>query len=169
LRVVRRQGDGTIVGLAAVVPICKESAELLLGHPGIEPYVRSRWARSADLPAAPEQSAFFHFTHAAYREDLGDTSRAARARLLREMIGLLAGGGTYSLSTPDPEYQALAETLGFRRVTDVRHALYGRHHVCEHYELDLTEQGFAGWVNALLRPGLRPERGTAPGRRLTVG
>lgn len=170
LRVVRRQGEGTIVGLAAVVPICKESVELLLGHPGIEPYVRSRWAGSADLPMTHEQSAFFHFTHAAYREDLGDTSRAARARLLREMIGLLARGGTYSLSTPDLEYQALAETLGFRRVTEVRHALYGRHHVCEHYELNLTEQGFAGWVNALLSPGLRPEQGTAPRRgQLTVG
>lgn len=159
LRIVRRQVDGAVVGLAAALPVCKESLGLLLGHPGIEPYARSRWAGEAGLPPTFEQSGFFHFTHAAYREDLGGTSQSARARLLREMIGLLARGGTYSLSTPDPEYQALAETLGFRRVTEVRHGLYGRHHICEHYELDLREVGFSGWVNALLRPCLPPSDG----------
>ncbi|MGC8628162.1 MAG: BTAD domain-containing putative transcriptional regulator [Acidimicrobiales bacterium] len=152
LRLVRREGDGTIVALAAVVPVCQESARLLLDHPGIEPYARARWPQIAALPALPENSRLFHFTHAAYREDLGSASRAARARLLREIVGLLARQGTYSFSTPDPQYHALAEALGFRRVTEVRHALYGRHHMCEHYELDLSDGGFAGWVNGLLRP-----------------
>jgi hypothetical protein len=155
LRLVRRLGDGSVVGLAAVVPVCKESLELLLAHPGIEPYARGRWGWGAHqgLPALPGEANAFHFTHAAYREDLGSTSEAARGRLLREIVGLLARGGSYSFSTPDRQYQALAEALGFERVTELRHAFYGRHYVCEHYELDLTEMGFAGWVNALLRPG----------------
>jgi DNA-binding SARP family transcriptional activator len=162
LRVVRRQGDGAIVGLAVAVPICEESVELLLAHPGIEPYVRQRWAGRAGLPELPPQGTAFHFTHAAYREGLGGTSRAARSRLLREIVGLLARGGTYSLSTPDREYQALAEALGFQRVTEARHAVYGRHHMCEHYELDLTEVGFIEWANALLRPGCAVSEGAEP-------
>ncbi len=171
LRLVRRLSDGSVVGLAAVVPVCEESLELLFAHPGIEPYARGRWEGQAGLPALPQHSTAFHFTHAAYREDLGGTSQAARGRLLREVVGLLARGGTYSLSTPDREYQALAESLGFRRVIEVRHALYGRHHVCEHYELDLTGTGFAGWVNALVHPGragsegAEPKAGQGDGRR----
>jgi hypothetical protein len=82
--------------------------------------------------------------------------------LLREVVGLLARGGAYSLSTPDRQYQALAETLGFRRVTEVRHAVYGRHHICEHYELDLGGTGFAGWVDALVRPGCKTAEGAGP-------
>ncbi len=85
-----------------------------------------------------------------------------RVRRLDEVLGLLARGGTYCLSTPDREYQALAEALGFERVTDGRHAVYGRHHVCEHYELDLTEMGFAGWADALLRPGGAVSEGAQP-------
>ena|GEM_PF-3263202 len=152
LRLVRRWRDGSIVGLAAAVPVCKESLGLLLAHPGIEPYARSRWGDGDQLPALPEQSSLLHFTHAAYREDLGSTSEAARSRLLREVVGLLARGGSYSLSTPDRQYQALAEALGFHRVSELRHGVYGRHYVCEHYELDLAATGFAGLVDGLVRP-----------------
>ena len=162
LRLVRRVGDGSVVGLAAAVPVCGESLGLLFAHPGIEPYARARWEGQAGLPALPQHSTAFHFTHAAYREDLGGTSQAARGRLLREVVGLLARGGAYSLSTPDRQYQALAETLGFRRVTEVRHAVYGRHHICEHYELDLAGTGFAGWVDALVRPGCKTAEGAGP-------
>jgi len=162
LRLVRRLGDGAVVGLAAVVPVCQGSLGLLLAHPGIEPYARDRWAGQPGLPALPQQATAFHFTHAAYREDLGATSLAARARLLREVVGLLARGGTYSFSTPDRTYQALAETLGFRRAVEVRHALFGKHHICEHYELDLTGTGFAGWVDGLLRPASAASGGPQP-------
>ena len=158
LRLLRRRNDRALVGFAAAVPLCGEAIGLLLRHPGIAPYIECRWLGRRDLPETPEESRSFHFTHAAYRDErVGGT----RARLIRELIGLLAGGGAYSLSTSDREYQALAETLGFRRVSEVRHTLYGRHHPCEHYELDLTEVGFAGWVDALLRPSLLP---VPPGR-----
>ena len=156
LRQVRRLDDGALVGFSAAVPLCKEALHLLLAHPGIAPYVERRWANRPDLPARPEQSRSLHITHAAY---VDDRYRGTRARLIREIIGLLVGGGTYSLSTSDRDYQALAETLGFRRVTEVRHQLYGRHHPCEHYELDLSEVGFAGWIESLLGPSLSPVPG----------
>ena len=69
------------------------------------------------------------------------------------MFGLLARNGVYAASTPDPEYQQLLDTLGFSRLGPLRHHVYGRHHPCEHYELDLSGIGFAAWAEGLLRSG----------------
>ncbi len=148
LRLVRRRDDQRLVGFAAAVPICADSLDLLRAHPAIGPYIASRWSHRSGLEELPSRSSAYHFTHAAY---LGDAASPTRARLVKEMFRLLARGGVYSVSTPDPAYQQLLESLGFERLVELRHDAYGRHHPCEHYELDLSSIGFAGWVEALLR------------------
>ena len=148
VRLVRRRDNQRLVGFAAAVPICAESLDLLRAHPAIGPYIESRWSHRAGLEELPSRSSAYHFTHAAYA---GDAASPTRARLVKEMFALLARGGVYSTSTPDPRYQQLLESLGFDRLAELRHYAYGRHHPCEHYELDLSRVGFAAWVEGLLR------------------
>jgi DNA-binding SARP family transcriptional activator len=147
LRLVRRRDDQRLVGFAAAVPICRESLSLLGAHPAIGPYIEARWAQRADLPSSPDTARAYHFSHAAY---VGDAASPTRARLVKEMFALLARNGVYSVSTPDPEYQRLVESLGFARLPELRHLIYGRHYPCEHYELDLSKLTFARWAEALI-------------------
>ena len=159
LRLVRRRDNQRLVGFAAAVPICVESLDLLRAHPAIGPYAEGRWAHRDGLAERPEQAIAYHFSHAAY---LGDAASPTRARLVKEMFALLARNGIYAASTPDPEYQQLLESLGFTRLPEFRHHVYGRHHPCEHYELDLSRVGFAAWAERLPR-GSGHDASAAPG------
>lgn len=158
LQVVRHR-SGDILGFSGAVAVCRESLPILRTSPNTAALVRARWslAELRDMPATPDATRFYHLRYAAYGAREAD---AVRVVLIRELLAMLTLGGCYFVTTGHPDYQALAEALGFRRLDGARHRNAGAAVPDESYELDLTRRGFEAWLAELvLGRVLDPESG----------
>lgn len=158
---IARDREGRAVGFSGIVPVCREALPLLTGDSALSGLARSRWTESerASWPPGAAQSTVFVLRFLAETGPRPDTVRAA---LLRDMVGILARGGTYYVATPIPEYKALVEALGFVPLQDCRDWSNGSDHPSDVYELDLSQIGFMAWIEGLIRG--RPASG-ATGKR----
>jgi hypothetical protein len=159
LRVARGR-EGGVLGFNTAVPVCRESAPILDLHPGITPAVRAYCgeASPAGLPASPAQARVVFLVHLAHVGVYPETTRAA---LLRDLVAVLAGGGTYLASTPVPDYKQLLELMGWELLPAARNWFWADDVPTDGYVLDLARTGLEPWVAALL-DGRRPPRGLAP-------
>ena len=148
LRVVRHR-DGTVLGFSGAIAICRESLPILLTSPNTAALVRARWSEAelAALPAGPEKARLFHLRYAAHGTHRAE---AVRALLLRDVMAMLAPGGTYYVTTGLTEHKALVETLRFRRLPEARCWNQGARVPDDSYELDLTGIGFEAWIAELM-------------------
>lgn len=150
---IARDRDGQPLGFNSLVPVCRESLAILEGHPGIVPAVHA-YEGTADpmqLPATAEDATVFYLLHVAHTDVLPE---AVQAALARDLVGMLAHGGTYLASTPLPAYQRLLELMGWQRLPAARNFYWSDDVATEAYVLDLNRTGVETWIDAVM--GLQP-------------
>ena len=150
---IARDRDGHAVGCSTVVPVCQESLPIFEASPTTQPVAQSFWSGAARerLPLGPDSNIWF----VRYIAWIGPFLKAARAALLRDVVGLSSRGGMYFVATVLPLYKAMAQALGFRLLPEVGNLAYGSAHPVDCYLLDLTRLGFETWIETLLS-GQRP-------------
>ncbi len=147
LRVARDRGGG-VVGFSTVVPVCRDSLHVLRQLPASAELLEAFLSRRplAELPVTARAGGAYFIHHLVA---VGDQPGAARGALLRDVLGLLALGGTYLALTGLPEYQGLWAALGFTRVPLVRGVGPGSDRPVEGFVLDLSHCGSEAWLAAV--------------------
>jgi hypothetical protein len=158
-RVVRGR-DGQMHGFTLFVPVCQESLPRLVDHPFVGPLVRTYWSpeERASLPATPEST---HIYWGGVLMTGAGAPKAAEATLHREWARLLARGGIYLIATVVPPHKPMLEGIGFERIPQAQHFLWGNHRPVDGYVLDLTRIGVDAWLEAIVA-GRRPPRALRP-------
>src|SRR5207302_2010230 len=116
---VARDEAGRVVGFSTVLPVCRESLQILELNPGIAALLRTQQLHPgmATLAATAEATNCFNLCHVVQSKE---STGHVRAALLRDFSGLFAIGGTYHCSTVLPSYKGLLEACGFERVPAAR-------------------------------------------------
>ncbi|HEX2036214.1 MAG TPA: response regulator [Chloroflexota bacterium] len=146
---VARDRDGQAVGLSLVLPLGRESAELLQRHPAHAPLLEASWSpMELDAPPAPAQAAtVFYLLDIVAHDDA--SLRVVRAALLRDLLGLIAAGGTYLISTASHEAKRFLEECGFERIPGARTWTRGAEEPVDGWVLDLSRVGLEAWLEAI--------------------
>ncbi len=153
-----RDGQGDLLGFSAVVPICRESLDMLLRSGTTAPLVAARWPEGerAALPVSPAESRLLHWRCLVY----GDREpEATHAALWWDLLSLVSEADAVYAATPVPEYAVDLEALGFRHLAGADSWNNGALHPVKSYELDLTRTGLDGWLAELLGFADRPSEG----------
>ena len=156
LRLCRDRRDH-LRGFSAIVPVCRQSVDLLRGLRVTAPILDAAWRRAdlAALPASAEASRAWFVHHIA---ETPERAEEARAALVVDALGLLAREGTYFASAALPAYHGLLQGLGFSRAASAHNPQMDPAHPVEGYVLDLSRCGFWAWFGQLLAGTLRPSR-----------
>lgn len=146
---------GRLVGFSTVLPVCRESVELLNRHAAYGPLLESflEQPEPAPLPETPQGATVFYVLHLIHEKE---GARVVRAALLRDLSSLFALRGTYLCATLIPDHQRLLEACGYERIPDARNNAWGPEHPVDGYVLDLSRVGFTSWIDAVLRGGPLP-------------
>jgi hypothetical protein len=141
---------GRLVGFSTVLPVCRESFELLDGHPAYSPLLHSfvGQAGPAALATAAEGTNLFYSLHLVSAEE---GAAVVRAALLRDLASLFALRRIYLCATFVPDYKRLLEACGYAPIPAARNHAWGAQHPVEGYVLDLSQIGFASWIDAVMR------------------
>jgi AAA ATPase domain len=150
---VARDRDGTDKGFSIAVPLSSESITLIMDSPVLKPVLQAYEAASStailgDAPGAPKTLFLLPPRY------IGDHPDAVRAILIRDMFGLLAGGGVYLAISATSQEKALFETLGFTLLpsedvsTDTP---------WQGFVLDLPRRGVETWMDVIMA-GRHPAR-----------
>jgi len=144
------------VGFSTVLPVSRESVELLDRHAAYGPILQSFLGQPelSPLPATPNGSTVFYMLHLAHAEE---GAAVVRAALLRDLACLFALRGTYLCATLVPDDRRLLEACGYARIPAARNYAWGPEHPVDGYVLDLSQVGFASWIDAIVR-GRPPPR-----------
>ena len=147
---------GRLVGFSTVLPVSRESIELLDRHAAYGPTLQSFLGQPelSPLPATPNGSTVFYMLHLAHAEE---GAAVVRAALLRDLACLFALRGTYLCATFVPDDRRLLEACGYARIPAARNYAWGPEHPVDGYVLDLSQVGFASWIDAIVR-GRPPPR-----------
>jgi class 3 adenylate cyclase len=144
---IARDMHGRVVGFGIALPICRESLDLLADHPLVVlPCAYWDSTELATLPATAEAAEAYYLLHLAHT-DWKPT--AVSAALARDLVGLLALGGLFFVSTPFPKHKRLYEALGFDLVPSARTWAFGQAHPADGYVLDLRGIGVEAWLEAI--------------------
>jgi hypothetical protein len=153
---IARDRDGEAVGVSAVLPVYRDTAEFLTSCPVRGPLIQAYWSPEelAALPATAEGSNIFYLVLLAHTEWKPE---AVRAVLLRNWFGLLALGGVYLVTTALPDYKSMLEACGFERIEQARRPARHPELPADGYALDLTAIGVEAWITAIMS-GRRPPK-----------
>ena len=146
---VARDEAGHVVGFSTVLPVCRESLQILELNPGIAALLRTqqRHPGMATLAATAEATNCFNLCHVVQSKE---STGHVRAALLRDFSGLFAIGGTYHCSTVLPSYKGLLEACGFERIPAAQIEAWGTGYLMDGYVLDLSNVGFESWIEAMI-------------------
>jgi len=159
---VARDHEGRAIGFDTALPIHTGSVPLLQAHPLFAKLLRAYFgpARLAGLPDRAEDTPYHYLLQAAYTDVHPEATEAA---LLRDLVGLLTGGGVFLTTTSAPSRKRLIEAIGFRWVEGAREWVWDREHPADGYVLDLSQVGVEAWIEAVVS-GRPPQRALDPGR-----
>jgi energy-coupling factor transporter ATP-binding protein EcfA2 len=153
-RRIARTGDGAMVGVSLVLPVCQDTEPQLrstyhtarvlelLWPPG-PPGPGGRPGAASALPRHPHETDIFTLMGLAY---VGPHAQAARAALVRDLLGLFALGGMYVWPISLDHLKRLAEACGFRPAGSPEF-LTAQGQI---YVLDLRSRGVEDWIDSLI-------------------
>ncbi len=159
---VARDHEGRAIGFDTALPIYAGSVPLLQAHPLFAKLLRAYFgpAGLAGLPDRAESTSYHYLLQAAYTEAHPEATEAA---LLRDLVGLLTGGGVFLTTTSTPSRKRLIEAIGFRWVEGAREWVWDREHPADGYVLDLSQIGVEPWIEAVVS-GRAPRQALDPGQ-----
>lgn len=142
-----RSPDGEIVGLLVVIPIHRNTLEMLSERPVTRAYFASLTLQERLALAVPPEKPAGWFIRMIDVADPADGK--TRTELLHAAFGYLASGGRLFVSTHLPFYQELVRRIGFEEAAGAEHFDYGREHLAATYELDIRGEKLKAWLNRI--------------------
>lgn len=128
-----RDADGRPIGLLSLIPVHERTL------PGLEPLLQQH---TRSLVADGERGGLF--LGAAFCPD-----PAVHAQMLRHILRHAVAGGRLLVSTADPGYHRLLDSLAFRRHGGIRDDIYRCGRAPEVYSNDFTGPALPAWLRRL--------------------
>jgi hypothetical protein len=153
---VARDRHGQEIGFSIAIPVCRETLDPLTRNPILEPVLRAYMTQEvlSALPSKPEDTRTLFLLRP---RSIGEQRETAQAMLMRDVFGLLAGGGVYLTASAIVREKALLETLGFNRLPSEKTWMCFTQEPWEGFVLDLLSGNVETWLEAIM-DGRRPPR-----------
>lgn len=145
---ILRDGDGTMIGLAVMIPIHAQSLDYLASQPVSRAYFGGLSPARKREYAVPEETQSGWFIRMVDALDPEDAS--ARRDLLQYVFSHLMSGGILLASTPLAFYQKLLRRLGFEEVPKALHYDYGKDTPSPTFRIDLRGERLKDYLDRMV-------------------
>ena len=145
-----RERDGRVTGYAFVLPICRQTMDLLPAGGALRRLVErtSSAAEIASLPDDCEDASIYIFSTIAHSAEL---SREATAALVQDVLHALLAGGKYLACTASTQYAEVLHAFGFSRVASgLGPSAFDPHRQLDAFALDLRPVGVEAWIDSII-------------------
>ena len=145
-----RDRDGSPTAYGFVLPICRQTMDLLPGGGALRRLVErtSSAAEIANLPADCEDATTFFFSTIAHS---GELTREVTAALVQDVLQALLAGGKYLACTASAQYAGVLNAFGFTKVASrLGPSAFDRSRDLDAFALDLRLVGVEAWIDSIL-------------------
>ena len=145
-----RERDGRVTAYAFVLPLCRETMDLLPRGGALRRLVErtSSADETAELPEDCEDATVFIFSTIVH---IAEHSREANAALVRDVLPALLGGGKYVACTASEQYAAVLDAFGFTKVASgLGASAFHPGRQLDAFALDLRLVGAETWIDSIV-------------------
>jgi hypothetical protein len=145
-----RERDGRLTAYAFVLPICRETMDLLPAGGALRRLVErtSSAAEIANLPDDCEDASMYIFSTIAHSAEL---SREATAALVQDVLHALLAGGKYLACTASAQYAEVLHAFGFSKIaSELGPSAFDPDRQLDAFALDLRLVGVEAWIDSMI-------------------
>ena len=145
-----RDRDGRFTAYGFVLPICRQTMDLLPGGGALRRLVErtSSAAEIANLPDDCQDASLYIFSTIARSTEL---SREATAALVQDVLHALLAGGKYLACTASAQYAEVLHAFGFSKVaSELGPSAFDTNRQLDAFALDLRLVGVEAWIDSII-------------------